>query len=603
LIRLQKDSYRSMSRFSSPPLLCNKLLIALIALVSLAFKTPLFGQEMSRSDLTPSLIVFPQISTLSEARHLRSKTEKGRLVYQQLQYHARASQSRVRQWLEEGGYVFRPFCVANVIYAELDDAMADRLSRLEEVVAIQANPVFRMPEVGPEPSMDQARDLELPWGITLIGADQVWAMGYRGQGVVIGSHDTGVEWSHPALIRNYRGWNGSDADHHYHWHDAIHQLSPLHQDSVITDTTNPCGLSITIPCDDAGSSHGTHTTGTMAGYDEAEGIMVGVAPDAQWIAVRNMERGYGSLATYLEGFEWFLAPTDLNNEHPDPDKAPHIINNSWACVDMEGCNPGNFSILEAAISNLRMAGILVVASAGNSGSQGCASISNPPAIYEASLTVGSVDASDSLSSFSSRGPVPFEGFSSVKPNVTAPGRGVLSAIRGGGYGTLSGTSMAGPHVSGLAALILSARPDLAGQVDAIEAIIERTAVPKEDGFGCSSGLTGSSPNMAYGSGRIDAMAAVLEALNTTTLVEETLVDDGWFPYPNPASNQLFIRFPGTDTQATLVIFDATGRKIYQNRDPGPEVVIDVSQWPAGIYAAQILQRSAGVANKLFLISR
>lgn len=593
-----------MSRFRSLSFFCNKLLITLIALVSLAFGTPLSGQEMSGSDFTPSLIVFPQISPLSEARHPRSKSEKGRLVYRQLQDHARASQSRVRQWLAEGGYVFRPFCVANVIYAELDDAMADRLSRLEEVVSIQANPVFRMPNARPEPSsMDHARNLELPWGISLIGADQVWAMGYRGQGVVIGSHDTGVEWSHPALIRNYRGWNGYDVDHHYHWHDAIHQLSPLHQDSVITDTTNPCGLSIIIPCDDAGSSHGTHTTGTMAGYDEAEGMMVGVAPDAQWIAVRNMERGYGSLATYLEGFEWFLAPTDLNNEHPDPDKAPHIINNSWACVDMEGCNPGNFFILEAAISNLKMAGILVVASAGNSGSQGCASISNPPAIYEASMTVGSVDASDSLSGFSSRGPVLFEGASSVKPNVTAPGRSVLSAIRGGGYGTLSGTSMAGPHVSGLAALILSARPDLAGQVEVIEDIIERTAVPKADEYGCSSGLTESSPNMAFGYGRIDAVAAVLEALNTTTPVDEFPVDDGWLLYPNPVGDQLSIRLSGAESTGILVILDATGRKIHQSMYQGSEIAIDVSQWPAGIYAAQILQKSAGVVNKLFLISR
>jgi serine protease AprX len=595
-----------MSRFSRASLLRNKLLFALVTIAYLAFTTPLWSQEVSRDnqpDLTPSLIVFPQISTLSEARNLKSKTEKGRLVYQKLQEHARASQSRVRQWLEEGGYVFRSFCVANVIYTGLDDAMADRLSRLEEVVSIQVNPAFRMPDVQPEPSIEHARNLELPWGITLIGADQVWAMGHRGQGVVIGSHDTGVEWSHPALIRNYRGWNGREADHHYHWHDAIHQLSHLHQDSVITDTTNPCGLSITEPCDDASSSHGTHTTGTMAGYDEAEDIMVGIAPEAQWIAVRNMERGYGSLASYLEGFEWFLAPTDLNNEHPDPDKAPHIINNSWACVDMEGCNPGNFSILETAISNLKMAGILVVASAGNSGRQGCATISNPPAIYEASLTVGSVDASDSLSSFSSRGPVSAEGFPSLKPNVTAPGRSVLSAVRGGGYGTLSGTSMAGPHVSGLAALIISARPDLAGQVETIEDIIEQTAMPKVDVYGCSSGLMESSPNMAYGFGRIDAVAAILKALNATTPVVEVPVDDAWLLYPNPASDQLFIRLSGADTLETLVIFDATGRKMYQNRDSGPEVVIDVSQWPAGIYAAQILQKSPGVNNKLFRISR
>ena len=158
-------------------------------------------------------------------------------------------------------------------------------------------------------------------------------------------------------------------------------------------------LNILEPCDDVASSHGTHTVGTMVGQDPLTGTIVGVAPEAKWISVRNMERGYGSVASYLEGFEWFLAPTDLNDENPDPTKAPDIINNSWACIEEEGCELSNFSILETAVNNLRMAGIMVVASAGNGGSGGCATITDPPAIYEQSLTVGSTDPSDSLIEF------------------------------------------------------------------------------------------------------------------------------------------------------------------------------------------------------------
>ena len=77
--------------------------------------------------------------------------------------------------------------------------------------------------------------------------------------------------------------------------------------------------------------------GTMVGSDSSN--LIGVAPAAQWMACRNMERGNGQLSTYLECFEWFLAPTDLNGENANPDKAPHVINNSWYCSPEEDVIP------------------------------------------------------------------------------------------------------------------------------------------------------------------------------------------------------------------------------------------------------------------------
>lgn len=119
----------------------------------------------------------------------------------------------------------------------------------------------------------------------------VWNMGYTGQGITVGGADTGYDWGHPAIQPKYRGWNGdaSTSQHNYNWHDAIHELNPLNNDTLGNPGTNPCGLDVTHPCDDG--SHGTHTMGTMTGSDADN--QIGVAPDAKWVGCRNMERGLG----------------------------------------------------------------------------------------------------------------------------------------------------------------------------------------------------------------------------------------------------------------------------------------------------------------------
>jgi subtilisin family serine protease len=535
------------------------------------------------------LIILDQKTNFGDISNISSKTQKGKLVYSALKDHAMKTQVRIQSILDEADIEYRCYCIANVICADVDAQMIKRLSRFEEVKAIVPNASMRVPDALSQDFSHLERTLgELPWGLTMIGADKAWEMGYRGQGVVVGGHDTGVDWRHPALINNYRGWQLDQVNHNYNWHDAIHAISPLHKDSVITETTNPCGLNILEPCDDAASSHGTHTVGTMVGEDPLSGMIVGVAPEAEWIAVRNMERGYGSVASYLEGFEWFLAPSDLNNENPDPTKAPDIINNSWACIEDEGCNLSNFSILETAINNLRMAGILVVASAGNSGAGGCATITNPPAIYDESLTVGSTDPNDSLSSFSSRGPVTIDQSYRMKPDVTAPGRGVLSSIKGNQYGMLSGTSMAGPHVAGLAALMISANPELAGQVDLLEDIIRRTAVIKSSDGACTNpDSLDYTANFLYGYGRINALEAVNEAVNITTSTQESKRYFSWHIFPNPADNFTTISAPDLVNEVNLVMFDLTGRKIREQMFSGVEKRLELGDLPGGAYLIKI----------------
>jgi subtilisin family serine protease len=215
-----------------------------------------------------------------------------------------------------------------------------------------------------------------------------------------------------------------------------------------------------------------------------------------------MDRGNGTPARYLECLQFFLAPTDRAGADPDPARAPDVVNNSWRCSTGEGCTDPE--VLLAAVEALDQAGILVVGSAGNGG-PGCSTIADPPAIYDPVLTVGAVDVGDEIASFSSRGPVTADGSGRLKPDVTAPGVLIRSATRGGGYGTGSGTSFSTPHVSGLAALLLSAEPCLAGDPAALAARILADAVPLTAGQTCGAFPGGQVPNPVYGYGSARAV--------------------------------------------------------------------------------------------------
>ena len=127
-------------------------------------------------------------------------------------------------------------------------------------------------------------------------------------------------------------------------------------------------------------------------------------------------------------------------------------------------------MMETVVNNLSAAGTVVVVSAGNDGSS-CGTIANPSSIFENSFAVGASREDDSKAVFSSVGPVLVDGSNRIKPDVVAPGVNVLSINHQGGFNSWGGTSMAGPHVAGAVALIISANPDLAGQVDVIRDIL------------------------------------------------------------------------------------------------------------------------------------
>jgi len=523
------------------------------------------------------MVILKNQADLSAASTKTTKISKGTYVLSQLTATAAQSQTGLVEYLNQQNMTFRSFFIVNAIQTTGNEDQLMAIAQFPTVKKIIANSPYRI-EAPAEIAAAQLTPTEIEWGIQMIGADQVWEMGYRGQGVVIGGQDTGYDWVHPALQTKYRGYISTDsANHNYNWHDAIRSINPLNEDSIINAANNPCGLDVNEPCDD--SRHGTHTMGIMVGSDgENE---VGVAPDAQWIGCRNMERGWGSPASYIECFEWLMAPTDLNNENPNPALAPHAFANSWGCPPIEGCDISNFSVMETVVNNVKASGVVVVVSAGNSGSE-CSTVSNPAAIFENSFTVGSTRSNDTISGFSSRGPVLVDGSMRMKPDISAPGSQVRSTIPGNDYAIFSGTSMAGPHVVGVVALIISANPSLAGQVDQIESIIKQSAVAKAPDQDC--GITPGTvvPNNTYGHGRIDALAAVQLALLATPT--EELFDTPISVYPNPFTNELHFNLGEITGPTSVEIFNATGQMILMAAFKGTGTYqLNMADLSGGIY--------------------
>jgi serine protease AprX len=446
------------------------------------------------------LIYLVEQADLRQAATLTSKEEKGDYVFRSLTETARRTQTSLLQELQRQDIPHRSYWIANMVWARGDLQVVQDLARRREVARIHANPqVF---STAAERAAVQQELTSILWNIEKVGAPQVWAAGYQGQGVVVGGQDTGYQWDHPAIKGQYRGWNGVEADHAYSWHDAIREnVGPIGD--------NHCGFDSSVPCDDNG--HGTHTMGTIVGGVDIFGTQIGVAPGARWIGCRNMENGWGTPATYSECYEWFMAPypPGASSLDGDPSMAPDIINNSWACPPEEGCTEPD--VLLAVVDNVRAAGILTVHSAGNSGPN-CETVDTPAAIYDSSFTVGNITQNDVIAPSSSRGPVLVDDSGRLKPDISAPGSGIYSSYYsrslGSIYTTLSGTSMAAPHVAGVAALLLSAQPLLAGQVDLLEQVMTSTAYALTSAQECG-GIPGSSiPNNTHGYGRVDAWEAL-----------------------------------------------------------------------------------------------
>jgi serine protease AprX len=450
-------------------------------------------QHTANGQQAEFFIVLVEQADLRPAATLTTKAEKGRYVYEALRTKSQQTQGPILRWLRERAVEHRSFYIVNAILVKGNRDIAEALAARSDIARVEGNPQIRNALPQPEPDVplsSEPQTLEtIEPGIAYTHAPDVWALGFRGQGITVAGADTGQRWTHNALKPHYRGWNGVTADHNYNWHDSIH-------DSI----SNPCGNDSPFPCDDSG--HGTHTIGTAIG-DDGMGNQIGMAPGARWIGCRNMDQGNGTPARYIECMEWFLAPYPLGGGQGDPLRAPDITSNSWVCPPSEGCSANT---LQAAVEAQAAAGIMMVAGAGNDGPN-CSTVMYPPAIYAASYTVGALTTGqDVIANFSSRGPVTVDGSNRTKPDISAPGTGTRSSYNtsDSAYTTLSGTSMATPHIAGAMTLLWCARPDLRHNISG-----SRTALNDAAHF-IAYKLCGSAgpPNNVTGWGRVDILAAV-----------------------------------------------------------------------------------------------
>jgi len=451
---------------------------------------PLVLEQLQTAGRADYFVWMAEKADLSAARQLATKQDKGAYVFNMLRATAERTQQGLRGELDAAGVRYQPFYIANKIFVRGSDApTALAVAARPDVARITPNRQYQLPRPIINPDTALLHTAAVESNLTFIHADQVWAMGIDGDGVVLAGNDTGLQWDHPAIINHYRGWNGAAADHNYNWWDAT-------------------GTYPNAPAD--GFGHGTHTTGTMVG-DDGGSNQIGVAPGAKTIHCKNMtDGGGGDDFTFTTCFQWDLAPWDLTGSNPRPDLAPDAINNSW------GYGGGNNPVFEDEIDALQAAGIVVEVSAGNEGPV-CTTLRSPGDHVQV-LTTGSINHAGgslpgTITGFSSRGPSLIDP-SDFFPDVMAPGENIRSSVPGSGYeGGWSGTSMAGPHVTALIGLMWSANPALTGMVTETVDLIKQTVVPLagQIGSNCGGDYT-VGPNNDWGYGTIDALAAVNAAV-------------------------------------------------------------------------------------------
>jgi subtilisin family serine protease len=345
--------------------------------------------------------------------------------------------------------------LAGVVVVEGTPQEIQALAGHEDVVRIEANPTFRVPEILQTPLEDTPETVDgSAWGLAKIAAPNVWGGFGRGQRVLIGHLDTGVDDTHPALAGKVAAFQEFDV----------------------------AGNPVASPTHDS-AQHGTHTAGTMVGRS-FRGVNIGVAPDARLASALVLPGGSGSFGQIIAGMQWTIA------------QRVDVMNMSLGAL-------GYSTIWNAPVFNATLSGVLVVASIGNSGDGTSGGPGNDPL----SLGVGATHHLDVVAGFSSGQtlvsvPWLFGNVTYVKPDISAPGVQVISSIPGPDLAAFNGTSMAAPHVAGTAALVLSADPGLRGDPFSTRAVL----------LGTIEDYGEAGRDQRFGFGRVDALSAGEQAV-------------------------------------------------------------------------------------------
>ena len=486
---------------------------SLLAQASAPIERAVFDQADRQKGEATFWVILREKANLASAHGIAQRDARGKFVYDQLTSVAARSQGGLRALLRRRGISFKPFWIANAIQVTGGRALIDELARRPEVERIVADHAVTLE---PLPGMDVGQIGTVEWGIDRIRAPQVWStFGDRGDGIVVANIDTGVKYDHAALVNQYRGNQGGTFNHNYNWFDP----------------SGVCGNPSLVPCDNNG--HGTHTMGTMAGDDGNPGTnQIGVAPHVKWIAAKGCELSSCSSAALLAAGQWILAPTDLYGQNPRVDLRPHVVNNSWS-------TSGSDTFYQATVQAWVASGIFPAFSNGNAG-PGCGTVGSPGS-YPESYGTAAFDSNNAIADFSSRGPAPANVGGQIKPDIAAPGVNIRSAWNDGGYQSISGTSMASPHLAGTVALMWSAAPSLIGNIAFTRSILDQTAIDTSD---LTCGGTAADNNV-WGEGRLDAFAAVDQSpRGPTGTLSGTVTDSSAVPIQgatitvNGASNRM-----------------------------------------------------------------
>ena len=429
------------------------------------------------------------------------------------------------------------------------------------------------------------------WGVDKINAPDVWALGYEGQGVIVSIVDTGVNYNHIDLHNQM--WHDTDAGYHYGWDFADGDGDPM--DS---------------------NGHGTHCAGSVGSNGNA-GTVCGVAPQATLMAIR-VGTTFGDEQDVWDGFEFSV------------DNGAHVISTSLGWPQSQ--NPVRQTWRETE-ENVLVAGVIHSIAAGNEGGNpgtwgdirtpgDCP----PPWIHpdqttsgglSATVTVGATDSNDNLASFSSLGystwmyDAPWNDYPDtspdiglIDPDISGPGVDILSCSYSNpaGYTTMSGTSMATPHLAGCMALLVCVNPNLS--VAQMDSILEVTSVD----------LGTAGKDNYYGAGRVDIYQAALSALELTEAEESTSSAIQGFGTvlsavsPNPVVSQAsFSLYMPSAGNAEVAVYDVSGRNVSTVQSGQLATGSHMFNWTApeevasGIYIVRATTPSGTSVSRMTLI--
>lgn len=519
--------------------------VVLAILASLSIKgqntlTPALQEVLNKSDNNDYISIRIEFKENVDCYFLNNElkenkttiSERPKIVIQQLQEQANLSQSDLVNEIKtayEGTYRnLQRFWAVNLIILEAKPELIDYLNTLPSISLIDyENSKIVMHdafEISSEKTTRAPGGIEN--GLQAINAPAMWALGYTGRGRIVYDYDTGVWPDHPSFTNRYMG-----------------NFYPTSQSWFPWESSDPSGII---------NNHGTHTLGTIAGLDTTTQDTIGVAFNSYWIAndyVNTTVATLPPIADMILAFEWALNPDGNINTTSD---IPDVISNSWRWYDINDtvqCDGYVVNLMNA----IETAGIANVFAGGNFGPSNV-SVSAPQRINTTEVntfSVGSVNGNFAfpypISSFSSIGPTqcPGTGSLSIHPEVVAPGQDVRSAWGSDGYNTISGTSMATPHVSGAILLLKEAFPYLTGE-DLLWALY-LTAID----------LGPVGEDNTYGMGIIDVHAAFLYLSATNTPVDPTTEikwDLAITEVTNPSKNEIVC----TDTYSPTVTLKNLG---------------------------------------------